>query len=89
MNTFQKAVAEIEALTAVNDHTNAYIEVCKLVGSSADELKGKFEQIRDHHDRVGSLSTDMYSQRYGLYKELMKLTESELGERSKIIYSAL
>lgn len=33
MNTFKKAVAEIEALTEVNEHNRAYIEVCRLLGS--------------------------------------------------------
>lgn len=89
MNTFKKALAEIKALTEINDHTSAYIEVCNLLGSSAVELKGKLEQIRDRQEREGSLSMDLYYERHGLYMQLMTLAESELGDRSKAIRSAL
>lgn len=55
----------------------------------ADKLKEKLERVLERKESAGYLSMDLFYERNGLYTQLIVLVESELGERSKAIRSAL
>lgn len=89
MQITDKAIRQIRQLTQNNDHTEAYILVCSLVGEKGNDLKEQFEKIKSTQEREGELSFELYSHRQRLYIQLMNLIERLLGEDAKRIRQAL
>lgn len=75
---FDDKVAAIAFLTDANNHNEAYIKGCELIGATA--LKEKFILVRNLCELEGCLPYGLSEYRYGLYKEMKAIAKNVLTE---------
>jgi hypothetical protein len=69
-------IRRIKAMTARNDHTRAYIAGSKMLG--LDALVSEFERIDEVQEREGYLPSNLSTERYALYEQMMAAAKQQL-----------
>ena len=75
---FKSATTRAERLTDWNNHGEASMTVAKAFGYN--DLADKYKAINKEHERVGSLTPDLYQQRNAVDSDLRKRVERDYGE---------
>jgi len=73
----ERTIEKIRKMTKRNDHNNAYIEGCKMIG--ARQLGKKFELVEGLNRLEGHLPHQLSEYRYSLYQDMMKAAERSLS----------
>lgn len=85
--SIRACVSRVAALTQNNDHTEAYIEVCRFIG--ADDLAESLRAVQIKQNRAGYLTYDLLNRRDGLYLSMKAAGYAAMGSRFDAIYLAL
>lgn len=80
MTSFASAIKSIRSLTLNNDHTEARIEGCVLLGPAADGIKAQLLRIQADQQRRHELSVLAEHQRNELDEQLQALAKVQLGD---------
>lgn len=72
-----KLLARIKALTALNDHCNAYLLAARELG--LEDLAQRFESINRQKLALGELPWNLYEERSAAYREMMAYAKSHMS----------
>jgi len=77
-NDLDKAVSKIEKLTDTNQHTNAVIELAKMIGD--EKAIKQLQKIDAQHMKIGSMPMNLINKRRDIRTALLNTAKEKYGE---------